>query len=289
MIVIISMITTVLYFAGNLIVTQLISLVDDLPELGQSIFQSIASAMDQIEGFIMFSPGIFEDLFQNAVDYTISGLGTLSTNLGKSILSAITILPGLLFSMLIALIATYYISNDLHAFSAWWKKFSRRSEFVNNIRSSFQNDITFALVAYLKAQGILMIITFIIILIGLLLMGYSYAVVIALGVAILDALPIFGTGTIFGPWIIIELLNGDYRTAIFLAIIYIIAAVVRQLLQPKILSSQIGLNPFLTLASIYIGIRLLGVFGIILGPMLLILIISITKSIKKTNVKFNNQ
>ncbi|MEA3424077.1 MAG: AI-2E family transporter, partial [Bacillota bacterium] len=81
----------------------------------------------------------------------------------------------------------------------------------------------------------------------------------------------------------IEILNSYYQMALFLLVIYLVATITRQILQPKILSTQIGINPLLTLISIYVGIRLLGVFGIILGPIILILVASIYKIFKNTN------
>lgn len=284
MMVIITLLAILFYFVGSLIIGQLSSLGNDLPELGNSIYTSIINAIDNIESLVNFTPFVFDDLFKNVVDFTVTGLGDFSKNIGLYVIDFLTFLPSLFFYVLIAIISTYYISNDLDHFKDWLKKMSHKFTLFEKIKDTFRNDILFALVAYLKAQGILMIITFFIVAIGLFLMQYKYFLLIALGVAVLDALPIFGTGTVFGPWIVIQLLNADYRSAIFLTVIYIVATLVRQTLQPKILSSQIGLNPLLTLISIYVGIRLLGVFGIILGPMLLILSISIGKVVKNTNI-----
>lgn len=285
MVVILTLLVISLYLVGHVVVSQVSSLAEDLPELGNTTYNAIISASEHVESFFDFTPPIFDDLFKNLVDFTISGIGNISKGVGLSLLNFITFLPSLFFYILIMLIATYYVSNDLDSIKEKTDQLLTRSTLINKIRNTFQNDIIFALVAYLKAQGILIIITFFILGIGLFIMGYKYFLLIALGIAILDALPIFGTGTVFGPWIVIELLNGHYRTAIFLGIIYIVATITRQIMQPKILSSQIGLNPLLTLISIYAGIRLFGVLGIILGPMLMILMISIIKTLKNTNIK----
>ncbi len=285
MVVILTLLVTVFYLTGNVIVNQVSSLAEDLPELGTTTYNAIISASDHVESFFDFTPPVFDDLFKNLVDFTISGIGNISKSIGMSLINFITFIPSLFFYILIMLIATYYVSNDLDVIKEKMDWLLNRLTLINKIRETFQNDIIFALVAYLKAQGILMIITFFILGIGLFIMGYKYFLLISLGIAVLDALPIFGTGTVFGPWIVIELLNGNYRTAIFLGIIYMVATITRQIMQPKILSTQIGLNPLLTLISIYAGIRLFGVLGIILGPMLMILVISIIKTLKNTNIK----
>ncbi len=83
----------------------------------------------------------------------------------------------------------------------------------------------------------------------------------ALGIAIFDALPVFGTGGIMIPWTIIELLSGNYALAGGLFILYIIITIMRNILEPKILGSQLGINPIVVLLAVLIGGRLLGVFG----------------------------
>ncbi|MCK5763608.1 MAG: AI-2E family transporter, partial [Clostridiales bacterium] len=242
------------------------------------------SAINAIDDFLNITPVVFDDMFKKIIDFSINTIGDLSKNVGIVLLNFLTLLPSLFFYTLITIIATYYISNDFEKIKKIFPDLLNKSTTLTKIRHTFKSDISFALIAYIKAQGILMIITFIIVSIGLSIMGYKYAILIALGISILDALPIFGTGTIFGPWIIIALLNTDYEVALFLLIIYLVATITRQVLQPKILSTQIGISPLLTLISIYVGIRLLGVFGIVIGPMILILVTSVYKIFKNTNI-----
>ncbi|MBN2260380.1 MAG: sporulation integral membrane protein YtvI [Clostridiales bacterium] len=280
MVFVLSIFVVFFYAIISILIVQLGTLSEDLPIISEKLNSTVNSIINYIENFLKINPDIFNDMFTKIIDVTINALGDFTKNLAGKLLNFVTFLPSLLFYTIITVIATYYFSNDLDKIKLRIKNIIGKYTTLVKIRDTFKNDILFALVAYLKAQGILMIITFFIIIIGLALMGYKYAILIALGVSILDALPIFGTGTIFGPWIIIELLNTNYKTALVLGIIYIFATIVRQVMQPKILSTQIGINPLLTLLSIYAGIRLLGIFGIILGPMIMILIISIVKVIK---------
>jgi|LGVF01.1.fsa_nt_gb sporulation integral membrane protein YtvI len=282
--VILSIFVMVLYFIINLLVDQISSFSEDLPYLSERIYIALDSAINAIENFLNITPAVFDDMFKNIIDFSINAIGNFSKDVGKSLLNFLAFLPSLFFYTLITIIATYYISNDFEKIKKFFPDLLNRSTTLTRIRHTFKNDISFALIAYIKAQGILMIITFIIVSIGLSIMGYKYAILIALGISILDALPIFGTGTIFGPWIFIGILNADYEMALFLLIIYLVATITRQVLQPKILSTQIGINPLLTLISIYVGIRLLGVFGIVLGPIILILVTSVHKIFKNTNI-----
>ena len=123
-----------------------------------------------------------------------------------------------------------------------------------------------ALSGYIRAQGILMVITFAILSVFLVLFGVQSAVLIALGIAFLDAIPVFGTGFVLLPWAAWEFFSQNSSLAFGLLALYGVCSLVRQILEPKILSSQIGLHPLLTLTGIFIGFKLLGIPGLILGP-----------------------
>ena len=131
---------------------------------------------------------------------------------------------------------------------------------------------------YVKAQLIIMSIASIIILIGLSVLDVNYALLIALGIAILDALPFFGSGAVLWPWTIISFINGDIKTGIGLIIIYLAVIFSRQMIEPKIVSESIGIHPVLTLMSMYLGFKLFSIGGMILGPMTLIILVSFYKA-----------
>lgn len=128
---------------------------------------------------------------------------------------------------------------------------------------------------YLIGQVKIMFLIFIILTIGFGIMKIKYFVLIAFLVAIVDLLPIFGTGTVLYPWIAISLIYGNYDKAIALFIIYIIAFIARQLLQPKIISTSIGLEPLPTLFFMFIGLKLWGLSGLILAPPIGLIIIKL--------------
>ena len=131
-----------------------------------------------------------------------------------------------------------------------------------------------ALSGYIRAQGILMVITFVILSVFLVLFGVQSAVLIALGIAFLDAIPVFGTGFVLLPWAAWEFFSQNSSLAFGLIALYGVCSLVRQILEPKILSSQIGLHPLLTLTGIFIGFKLLGIPGLILGPAATLIIVT---------------
>lgn len=125
---------------------------------------------------------------------------------------------------------------------------------------------------YVKTQLILMGFTFTITIIGMLVMRSPYPLLLSIFIAIIDALPFFGSGFILWPGAIIHLLTGNTFLAIGYLALYGIIQVMRQILQPKILGTQIGLHPLLTLFSMYFGFRCIGVFGLIIGPIIAVIL-----------------
>ena len=123
-----------------------------------------------------------------------------------------------------------------------------------------------AIRGWLRAQLKLMGITFLILNAGLLLLRVRYPVLAALVITVVDALPVFGTGTILIPWALALFLQGETKTGIGLVILYGAAALSRQALEPRLVGKQVGLNPVLTLLALYTGYRLLGVGGMIVFP-----------------------
>jgi len=132
-------------------------------------------------------------------------------------------------------------------------------------------------VAYLRTQAILMMIISAICTGGLLLLKNKYAMLIGLGIGILDALPMLGSGAVLVPWSILSLFHGEVFTAAILMTVYFICLLVRQFIEPKLLGNRIGIKPVYTLMAMYVGFRLFGVLGFILGPLGLVIIITIVK------------
>lgn len=121
---------------------------------------------------------------------------------------------------------------------------------------------------YLKAQLLLTVGVFFILLGGFLIAGQSYALLLALGLSMLDFIPIVGSGTIIVPWAVIDLITGRYDRAIALMVIWGVVVLFRRVGEPKILGNQTGLSSIASLVSIYVGMRVAGVAGMILGPIL---------------------
>ncbi|WP_367569116.1 AI-2E family transporter [Lacrimispora sp.] len=126
--------------------------------------------------------------------------------------------------------------------------------------------------AWLKTQGTIMMCTMIVCSVGLFLMGNPYFILMGIAIGILDALPIFGTGTILIPWAIFSLVSHNWVRGIGLIAIFIICYFLREIMEAKIMGGKVGLTPLETLVSMYTGLQLFGLLGFILGPIGLLII-----------------
>lgn len=125
---------------------------------------------------------------------------------------------------------------------------------------------------WFRAQAILLGVTFCELLAGFLLMGQRYALLLAAVTALVDALPVFGTGTVLLPWAAACLLLGQAPRAVALAALYAVISAVRSFLEPKVMAAQAGLPPLAALAAMYAGFRAFGVAGMILLPVALLFV-----------------
>lgn len=185
-------------------------------------------------------------------------------------------LPGIFIAMIAFLLSSYFMISDSE----------RVSRAINGIFSErFRHKIEAAKIeikkyvgGYLKAQVIIMMFTFTILFIGLSILGVEYALIIALATAIFDALPFFGSGAVLWPWSIVSFLSGEIRVGVGLIIIYLCVIFTRQMIEPKIVSKKIGMNPIITLMSMYVGYKTLSIGGMILGPLITMFCISLYRA-----------
>lgn len=139
------------------------------------------------------------------------------------------------------------------------------------------NGIAKSLGGYLKAQAILILVSFIISLIGLYIYSWvgfniKYPLLAALGIGFIDALPILGSGTVMVPWAIISACKGDLTLGIAILVLWLIMSVIRQIIEPKIVSGQLGVHPIFTLVAMYTGFKFCGILGLFVGPIILIVL-----------------
>nr|WP_263325450.1 sporulation integral membrane protein YtvI [Neobacillus sp. Marseille-Q6967] len=197
-------------------------------------------------------------------------VGNFIQNLFGSIPVIISWFPNAATVLIFSFLATFFISKDWERLSALGSKLL--PERAKKSSQTVFVDLKKALFGFLKAQLTLVSFTTVIILIGLLILRIDYAITIALIAGIVDIIPYLGTGAIFVPWIIYEIITGNIGLALGLGILYVVVLVQRQIMEPKVLSSNIGLDPLATLIALFVGFKLIGFLGLIVGPVTLVIV-----------------
>lgn len=140
--------------------------------------------------------------------------------------------------------------------------------------------VTRVCVAYLKTELIIMFVTFLICLISFLIIKNDYAFLFAVIVGILDSLPLIGVGTVLIPYALIKLIVGEYLNAIIIILTFILCYVFREVTEPKLMGAGVGISPLATIVSIYTGLKVFGIIGVLLGPMVYIVVVEIMDMMK---------
>lgn len=268
-----ALLASLLWLSGKTLFAQFGRLVSWLPTVLDSLRQPLAGLHDSLVRLTEALPEAVGEAAVAWLDRFFSGSSILIETLSDRLLSlaanTLTFLPELVLFLLTALLSAYLFSAELpllrqraaQLLPLPWKQRIK----------AIRDKLTGALGGYCKAQLRLMAVTFCILTAGLLLLRRDYALVLGVVIAAVDALPVFGTGTVLIPWGILCALRGDTGGGVGLLLLYAVSSVTRTLLEPKIVGRQIGLNPLLTLVAIYGGYRLFGLIGMILLPIAVIL------------------
>ena len=169
----------------------------------------------------------------------------------------------ILILIIISILATYFVMIDRNQLALVISRAVPTS--IQQYYRVVMDNIKTAVGGYLKTQLKLMLIIMLALFVGFKLLDVEYALLLAFITSILDFLPVFGTGTIIGPWVVFELISGDYLYAVFLIIIYLVCLLLKQLLQPKIMGDSVGLSPLYALFFMFVGYRINGIIGMIIG------------------------
>ena len=172
-------------------------------------------------------------------------------------------LPDILAGLIFGLMASYFFIAEKDNIDVAVKKIMPES--MKKKAQRLKTDLVDVIGGYFKAQFKIMAVLYVLLAVGLAILSVPYFLIWGFLIALLDMLPIFGTGTALLPWALIELLSGNVKMAIGLLIIYIVTLVTHQLIQPKLIGDSIGLSPFATVIFMYVGFKINGVIGMIIA------------------------
>lgn len=257
---------------------------EDIPAFVDKIEHYLANGLsflpDSIENtitsFVSDKLSSLLDSSQNSANAGMSiDFSAISTPL-LSILDTAKAIPTTLVSILVALIACCFMTSDYKTLRQLVLGFFRPETRDKIVRG--KNLLIPSLGKMAKAYGKIITITFCEVSLGLgvlKLLGIfdsGYIFIIALIIALIDIVPVLGTGTVLIPWALISLFNGNYGMAIGLIIMYVCITVIRQIIEPKLVAAQLGIPAFLMVIAMFMGTKLFGFIGLFLLPITLVML-----------------
>ena len=273
--VLLGLLGLVLFFAVRRLVRELEGLLEWLSDNGAVVVQKLGEAMEYLGALPAKLTGVtagegdgaeilrdsVTSMVSGVINETVSGLGTAVTSLLSKLLRAA---PEALITLVVTVMACFYLSMDYQGI---------RDRLIGLLPSRAQMRAqairkrgAMAIRGYLRAYVVLFLLTFGQVFVGLLLLRQRYAFLIALLIALVDILPVLGTGTVLIPWAIVMLILGRYPFGFGLLILYGVVTVVRQIAEPSLVGGRLGLHPLASLFFMFLGFQLFGVLGMLLGP-----------------------
>lgn len=268
--VIISVIALVIlagYLLGAKLIEETTNFVSELPEMWESTLEDFEEVGEAFETAGKYLPESLQTTFKKVTANIGTYLGDFFGGLSEPTIEALgrfaMDLPSILIGIIMCLLSSYLFVADKDYLPNLLSKVV--PEAITERWNMIKRGLRHAVGGYFKAQIKIEIWMYLLLGIGFTILKVRYAFIIAVGVAFLDFLPFFGTGTVLVPWAIIKFLNGDYTMVIGLLIIWGVGQMARQLIQPKIMGDSMGLAPIPTLVLLFAGYKVGSVVGMIVA------------------------
>ncbi|QQZ59083.1 sporulation integral membrane protein YtvI [Paenibacillus sonchi] len=234
---------------------------------------SIQNIINQINQFYHDNPDYHATIDSN-ISRTTETVGQavteIITGFFNMVLKLISALPSMGSILIVIMLSAFFLSTG-------WERHNAKLRALVPVPlrrpvSEIWHDLRNALFGYLRAQLVLISITAIIVIAGLLLLGVNSAFAIGLTIGLVDLVPYLGVGIVLLPWAIYSYMTGNLALGIGLSVLYAVILITRQILEPKVLASSIGLDPLAMLIGVFAGLQLFGMLGLLLGPVLLVVL-----------------
>lgn len=207
----------------------------------------------EIKNIIGGGEAVFSNVIKNVSGYL---MGAMATTLKK--------LPGIIFSIVTSLVSACFLSFEYDNFIAFIKR-QLSNESISKV-AKVKRTVNESLIGFLKGYLILMLFTLLFMVSGLKVLGVKNAIAISIIIALIDVLPVFGTGIILLPWGIYSIIASNVFLGVGLILMYVIYSLTRYFLEPRIIGKKVGVNPLISLLAMFLGLKLFGLIGLILAP-----------------------
>lgn len=266
-IVVLGAVITILYFTIAGLTGQAIELAKELPAIYDMVIREIEQISIRYQGFFQILPSSFQKFWitftNNVGDYLnllVQKIASPTVEVAGQVAKGI---PSALIYLIITILSSYFFIADRDRIMEFWAQ--HQPEALGKYSSYLKKDVKHLIGGYLLAQLKIMVVVGVILFVGFLILGVRFSFLLALLIAFLDFLPLFGTGTALIPWAVLQLMAGNYPLAAGLAFLYVLTQIIRQIVQPKLVGDTLGLPPLMTLLFLYLGFKLGGLSGMILA------------------------
>jgi len=279
------LVTMLVFFGGILTLLTLIilRLVKELSDIYLTLPQRALETEQFIDLWIKKGILFYGTLPKSVTDNLRSSLNNISNTMQhwtgdmlSILLNIISGIPSVIMIILVSLVATYFFSKDREKIAWLWLRIVPPPWGSHVLEISKQ--VAAAFLSYVRAQVILISISTFISIIGLYFIGAKYALTVGLLVGFLDMIPVLGPGTIYIPWAVWSFITGNVLVGVELTVLYLLVMVIRAILEAKVVAANLGLHPLAVLVAMFVGLKTIGVIGLILGPMLVIAILATVKA-----------
>ncbi len=259
------------------LVAELSVLAASIPSYVQKLNIDLESIEDSFKSMLKWVPvsgdvldKAWQEVTNSLVSVLLSFAGKMTSNLPSMLFAMAQFVPEAILAIIITIVTSVYFAADYNKIRAFFICQISEKRFEKLV--SAKNHILQTILKYIRAYLLLMLITGVEIYLGLTLIGQKYALLLAIAIAIIDILPVLGTGTVLIPWGVVLLIMGNTLKGVLILALYIVVTVIRQIIEPKIVGEYIGLYPLITLVAMYTGLRAMGLFGMILFPVTIIIL-----------------
>ncbi len=270
------LIIAITVLGGTWLISKLADLSKNLPSMISDVSQNVKNVYDEM------SESMLDYMSQEAIDRifesltgVLSTLGTYMQNLASSALKIVASVPKIILNIIVTILAFVFFTKDrvkiinlinFHFPEKWVKK-----------SIEIKNEFFSTIIGYLKVYSKIIVITTIELIISFSVLnwiGFNIPNVVKLSIiiAIIDILPVLGIGTVLIPWAVWCFISGNTWLGLALLVVYVILTIIRQIIEPKLVSNQLGIHPIITLLAMYAGYKMVGFLGLILGPLALVVL-----------------
>lgn len=271
-------------FLGVALVDWFLGFLEFIPKLYQEeIFPMLNYVYMEITERMSFAgPELTEKItgvFQNFIGNIGNYISSFSMNAIRAISGGIAGIPGLIIKLILMVISCFFFLLDYDKIMVFFASLVPKGK--EKSFETIQWYVKNTLLVYIRSYTLLFLMTYIELSIGFQILGIPYAPIIGLMVAVFDILPVLGTGGILLPWTVVLLVMKNFPMGIGMFVLYLVITIIRNTMEPKLVGKQIGLHPLATMISLYVGLKVIGFWGMLIFPTTLAVLSSMKKELQE--------